>query len=49
MRKGDRKKMGRKTFKRRKNVREHKGNMWMSRGGKWKWGNKHKDGERNVT
>jgi hypothetical protein len=32
MKKGDRKKMGRKTFKRRKSVREHKGNMWMSRG-----------------
>jgi hypothetical protein len=30
----DRKKLGRKTFKRMKNVREHKGNMWMSRGGK---------------
>jgi hypothetical protein len=34
VRKGDRKTLGRKTFKRRKNVREHTGNMWMSRGRK---------------
>jgi len=34
MRKGDRKKLGRKPFKRMKNVREHKGNKWMSSGRK---------------
>jgi hypothetical protein len=38
VRKGDRKKLGRKTFKRRKNVREHNKNVWMSPGKKLKWG-----------
>jgi hypothetical protein len=34
MRKVDRQKLGRKTFKMMKNVTEHKGNMWISRGRK---------------